>query len=136
MTTYNYTFDINLSSGGSAPTFNVTGGALSLPVNTMQPLLNPGDTITFNVGGRAVQNNECFLYLRPLASNQAYPFSNATEWQIPITGANQQYATVQLTAQNSGPLSFAVGGVYQSAENSAVLIPFVVDPECEVGSSG
>jgi len=139
MTTYAYVFTVSLANGGSAPPYEVTGGPIALPSNTMQPILNAGDTITFVVTGRTLPSTNCTLYLRPLdGSSQSYPFVNNNAWQITIaaTGTPGQYSSGVLTTQNSGPLSFAIGGVYQSTTNASVLIPFVVDPECEVGSSG
>ncbi|WP_295751874.1 hypothetical protein [Undibacterium sp.] len=125
-----YTFQVDLSIGGSTPNYQVLNGDFHLPANTMPPVFYPGDTIQFTFIGRPV--DEVILYARPLEpSEEPAPFTDDT-WEIAI-----QDEYVLTIGKRRGYWSFTIAGIYAakiSSQYPAVSMPFLVDPEAKVGT--
>ncbi|MFZ6814575.1 hypothetical protein ACO0K3_08905 [Undibacterium sp. Rencai35W] len=124
-----YRFLVDLSIGGPTPPYQVISGDFHLPANTMPPLFNPGDSLQFEFIGRNTQ--ACKLYARPLeASEEPAPFKD-DQWSINLE--NGQVVTI---GKRLGFWTFTIAGTYDAIITTGLLVkmPFLVDPECEVGS--
>jgi hypothetical protein len=124
----NYIFTIDQQMGLTTPPFSVNG----MPVNTMPPSLKQGDTFNFvvNVGDNPSRKVQALLlYVRPIpGTTDLSPFGDGSQ-KIDLL------KTSKLKIKNSGNWNFAITGVYQSSAQIDVQWPFLIDPECEVGSN-
>ncbi len=149
-----YIFSINLHSEDPTPPYQVaiatkkrSGVTMNLPPNTMPPKFYKGDTILFLAQGREVV--ECSLFVRPmLGESHQIPFSvidscsirhKQSSWHVSLQNLNTaETATLLKIKKNvEGYWDFVIAGKFEIhifASEKTYHMPFLVDPECVVGS--